>query len=536
LTRDDQQSNAAKRDGAAGSIPDRMDRKTRLLRTVIRLTTKELAPERLLQKLCDELNANSCYTFAWGSLDGLPELPEPFFVSNLHPYVEAIRRILVSGEIPCLSKCRSHAESARVHIMKTECVRCPLRKYHNGQGISVPLSVSGRYVGSLHLYQEPGFRPDADELDILSELGIAIGRSIEASRSRRREAAVSDAIAAIERHAGGETAEESVRKLVLTTAEVLSADIAFVARLTETSGELAARAVAQVVDGKLIDPMTYRFKGTPCEQLLTQDSCTFGADIHDRFPELITLTRRPVNGYVGAALKDADGNRIGVFAALFRTDRPVDLETKRQVLSIFAGRASSELQRMRTEDDLVQALARNQRFFDEDIAGHYVTTPDGRLLEANPSLLRMFGFRTIEEARSANLVDLYQNPEDREKFLTELRERGRLVDYVLHVVRTDGSPMVIRENVFAESDDRGNPVRIRGYMTDITEEYRKEQALDEYRLRLEPAYRAAGLGFLEWRPGEKRTYLSREIINILGLRVEPGWRLAGNQSREQHCG
>jgi PAS domain-containing protein len=52
------------------------------------------------------------------------------------------------------------------------------------------------------------------------------------------------------------------------------------------------------------------------------------------------------------------------------------------------------------------------------------TGPEGRFIEANPAIVRMFGFDSKEAFFKSRVVDLYQNSDDRRKFNEKMKNKG----------------------------------------------------------------------------------------------------------------
>jgi len=53
--------------------------------------------------------------------------------------------------------------------------------------------------------------------------------------------------------------------------------------------------------------------------------------------------------------------------------------------------------------------------------GIYRSTEDGRILEANPSMLRMLGYDSIDDLMKVNMADIYQSPADRAALIEQHR-------------------------------------------------------------------------------------------------------------------
>lgn len=111
-----------------------------------------------------------------------------------------------------------------------------------------------------------------------------------------------------------------------------------------------ARVLSAWSDGGRQDNFEYDLKGTPCANVLGNESCFYPANVADLFPEDALLTQMGIESYMGVPLRGTKGRSLGLLAAL--NDKPIDpsfqpLET----LELFAGRAAAELQRLAAASD-----------------------------------------------------------------------------------------------------------------------------------------------------------------------------------------
>ncbi len=148
-------------------------------------------------------------------------------------------------------------------------------------------------------------------------------------------------------------------------------------------------------------------------------------------------------------------------------------------------------ERKRGEEALRQSEERYRLFFEQDLAGHFISTTDGRVLACNPAFARIFGFSSPEEARKKNIGSLYPNPEVREKFLDRLRAEKRLERLELELRQTDGQTVHVVENAVGTFDDEGKLIEIRGYLIDETERYAAEREFRQAQ-KMEAVGRLAG--------------------------------------------
>jgi PAS domain S-box-containing protein len=100
--------------------------------------------------------------------------------------------------------------------------------------------------------------------------------------------------------------------------------------------------------------------------------------------------------------------------------------------------------------------------FDHLPLGLYATTPDGRILHANRTLVEMLGYRSLEEYRSIPVEDLYVEPSHRMLWLAKIEEKGTLYKETVRVKRRDGSMLILLDSATAVRDESGAIVYFEG--------------------------------------------------------------------------
>lgn len=70
----------------------------------------------------------------------------------------------------------------------------------------------------------------------------------------------------------------------------------------------------------------------------------------------------------------------------------------------------------------------------------YTTDSTGNLISANPAMRKMFQANSDEDIYSTPVRKWYKDAADREKFLNELKNSGKVDNYEMELVREDGSP------------------------------------------------------------------------------------------------
>jgi len=190
----------------------------------------------------------------------------------------------------------------------------------------------------------------------------------------------------------------------------------------------------------------------------SQGLATFEA-IHVRTPDL------PILVLTGSDDIDLGLAAVQAGAADFLSKGRIDEETLIRAVRYAIERASSE--------------RRYRRLFEGSLAGVYVTSIDGTILDCNRAFAQLLGYPSRESLRACRAQDLYASLADRDAFLAKIREEGQIANYEASLRRYDGSEVWTVESARLLADADGNPTRVEGTVVDLTErrEAERRQAL-----------------------------------------------------------
>ncbi len=133
-------------------------------------------------------------------------------------------------------------------------------------------------------------------------------------------------------------------------------------------------------------------------------------------------------------------------------------------------------ERKRAEAALRESEERYRSLFEQSPLGIYRTTPDGRILVANPALLQMLGYASMDEVGSLNLEDTGFQPEyPRHLFKAAIERVGEVRDFETTWTTKDGRRAYLRHTARQIRDADGRSVYYEGIVEDVTAQRRGEE-------------------------------------------------------------
>lgn len=183
-------------------------------------------------------------------------------------------------------------------------------------------------------------------------------------------------------------------------------------------------------------------------------------------------------------------------------------------LLAFLMRQAKETQSLQRE---VRRYKKHYHFlFNHALTGNYISRPDGSIESCNASFARILRFKTIDEALKVSATELYHDPKDREKLLDLIQKRHVLEDHEIDLVRQDGKRISVILNVVGDFNGWGSLQKIHGYVIDISERKRAENALRESERRFKQIVEKASDMFYRTDALGTITYANPIATEIIG--------------------
>jgi diguanylate cyclase (GGDEF)-like protein/PAS domain S-box-containing protein len=123
-----------------------------------------------------------------------------------------------------------------------------------------------------------------------------------------------------------------------------------------------------------------------------------------------------------------------------------------------------------------QSEERYRRLFDTSRDAIYMTSRDGYFIDANPSMLEMFGY-TREELLTLPVAQLYAKPQDRARYQKEIEKVGSIRQHEIRLKRKDGTILDCLKTATVQRGDDGTIVGYQAIIHDISARKRTEEQL-----------------------------------------------------------
>ncbi len=195
-------------------------------------------------------------------------------------------------------------------------------------------------------------------------------------------------------------------------------------------------------------------------------------DDRKKFQEMIEAEGRVINYQVDFKRKD------GSPASVLLTSH-VRRNADGDVMG-YEGIMVDQTQRKLMEEKLKSSQEDYRRLFENVACGAFISSKDGKFLNANQALLDMLGYEDKEEFLKIDIAkDLYLRPEDRHTFQKMIEKSGRVTDYEVEFRRKDGTVISSLLTGHTRYDRHGNIVGYEGLNVDITHRKLMERELKE---------------------------------------------------------
>jgi PAS domain S-box-containing protein len=140
-------------------------------------------------------------------------------------------------------------------------------------------------------------------------------------------------------------------------------------------------------------------------------------------------------------------------------------------------------ERKRTAEALRENEEKYRILFDESIDAIYITSREGKFIDANRALLELFGYTREEIIQDLNVREIYVYPDDRDKFQHEIEQKGSVRNYKVKFRKKNGTKIDCLLTATVRQSSDGSILGYQGIIRDVTEYKRAEEALRQSEAR-----------------------------------------------------
>jgi PAS domain S-box-containing protein len=192
----------------------------------------------------------------------------------------------------------------------------------------------------------------------------------------------------------------------------------------------------------------------------------------------------------------SDGAALGLLSIQSYTPKAYT-ENDLGLLQTLADHCGDAFQRIKMAQALQEAEAKYRNIFENATEGIFQTTPEGRILSANPALARILGYESVEALVSSVrdvAREVYIASEKQEELRCLLETNDCVTAFEVENNRKDGGRIWISLNAHAVRDASGAVLRYEGTIQDITQRKQNELALRESEEKFRTLFEWAPIG------------------------------------------
>jgi len=172
----------------------------------------------------------------------------------------------------------------------------------------------------------------------------------------------------------------------------------------------------------------------------------------------------------------------------------------------------------KVEYELKKVEEKYRSIFDYAVEGIFQTTPEGYFISANPALAHILGYDFQEELiNSINSLDsqLYVDPEHRAVFTKLLTKNNTTQHFITQCRRKDKTVIWASISARTVRDSENNILYFEGFLQDVTEQKRAEDALKESEERYRISIECSNDGVTITKNGIHE-YVNNKFLEIFG--------------------
>jgi signal transduction histidine kinase/ActR/RegA family two-component response regulator len=224
------------------------------------------------------------------------------------------------------------------------------------------LTQDGFNLGTLCLLDtKPRDALTDEQTATLADLAAMVVDELELRLAARKIAQLDAALLEVTQGVSAVTGEAFFSALVQHFTKALGSDYTYIGLLTGDDPE-AITTIAACAQGQIIDNFEYLLQDTPCREVIRQQKmCCYPRGVQGLFPKAPLLEPLNVDSYVAIPFFDSAGKPLGLLGVM--DGKPLEnVQLAESLLTIFALRIATELERQQTEEIRTQTLIKEQQY------------------------------------------------------------------------------------------------------------------------------------------------------------------------------
>ena len=175
----------------------------------------------------------------------------------------------------------------------------------------------------------------------------------------------------------------------------------------------------------------------------------------------------------------------------------------------------------KTAEALRAEEQRYRELFEDVTVGLYWSTPDGFMIDVNPAMVSMLGYRDRKSLLAIKTTSLYVDQADGERWKMEMMRDGAVQDFEARLRRADGTIIWTRETTHARREADGTVILYQGVLEDITAQVDAEHHLEWSERRVSQILEALPLGIMVSNGEGVPVFANAAAKKLLGDSVVP---------------
>jgi|GEM_PF-273101 len=309
--------------------------------------------------------------------------------------------------------------------------------------------------------------------------------------------------------------EEFFFKVSKHLTELLETDCAFVGKLVENN---SVEIISGYNKGENLAGIVYSLEDTPCKNVFQKGICTYPSEVQKLFPNDSMLSDMGFDSYAGFPIHDKSDTPIGLIVIL--DSRPFgNTEQPENIFNIFAERISSELERLKAEENLENSNKRLQNIIEATGVGTWELNVSTGINTINDRWAEMLGY-TVEELSPVTFDTWAKLVEPSDLILAtkqiEAHFKGEIDSYNIDVrmKHKNGEWIwILGQGKLVAWDKEGKPLLMYGTHTDINKRKQEEE-------RFKFIAGNVSDGIIKFGLNSKVEYVSPSYVKQLGYSIE----------------